>query len=447
MSSTRRRSGWKPHPAAWPLLWLSLICCVFEGALRKWGVGDTSVTGRLAYLSKDICLAGFLLLGSGHSSWLSRVARPYLQIGLGLLALGAMASALSGVEPVGVALSIRTFFVLPLASWIAGRLLPADAVERMARWLAMLALPMAFLGTIQFYSPSGSAINRYSTEGEYITTSGVGARAEEQRVRATGTFSYISGFGEFGPMAVWGGIVTFVTARSLRQRWLGYAGLVAGLCCAFVTVSRSAALVSLALVAIWAGVGGRLGRKAQALLTIGGFAVVLLLLTGQWNAADEVVGTTYARHVAAKDDTVAHRTWYQFVFPLHAIEIAPLGAGLGSQQVATSLGDNARRPIGLFESAWGRIVLELGVAGLFGFLVTLGVAFAPLRIAYRSCQGEAKIIVAITGGAALARAVVGFQFNHVGAYFFWAMAAAFLALGNAAQPQHAPGTVHARNTL
>jgi hypothetical protein len=420
------------------------MCCVFEGALRKWGVGDTSVAGRLAYLSKDICLAGFLVLGAGRINVFSRLARPYLQFGLGLLAVGALASTLSGIEPVGAVLSIRTFFVLPVASWVAGRLLPSDALTRMARWLAMLALPMAILGAIQFYSSSASPINRYSTEGEDIATSGVGERAEEQRVRATGTFSYISGFGEFGPMAVWGGIVTFVTARSLRQRWLGYAGLVAGLCCAFVTVSRYTALVSLGLVAIWAGVRGRWDRKAHALLMIGGVTLVLLQATEQWNAADEVVSTVYARHVVATDDTFADRTWYQFVLPVQALEIAPLGAGLGSQQVATSLADNARRPMGLFESAWGRIVLELGLAGLFGFLLTLGVAFAPLRSAYRLCQGEPKIIVAITAGAALARAVVGFQFNHVGAYFFWAMAAAILALGNAPQPQRAPGAPQPR---
>lgn len=405
------------------------MCCVFEGAARKWGVGDASIAGRLAYLSKDIVMALFLIAGAGRSSPLTNAAQPYVVVGLFLVGLGSAISAASGIEPVGAVLTIRTFFILPLAAWSAARLLPSDALRRFALWVVILALPISVLGIRQFYSPSSSVINRYTTVGEYVATSGV-----SQRVRATGTFSYISGFGEFATVAVWAAIVTLTLARTQRERLLGAAGLVAAFACAFVTVSRSVALTAVGLVAVWAFAGGKYGRKAQAALTVALVLFAIVIFTEQWNAAGEIATTVYTRHVTGRD-TFAHRFWYNFIHPLDAIGNSPIGEGLGSQQVTKSLSENARRERAMFESAWGRVIMEIGVLGLIGFLMTLCLVLAPLSRAYRSTsRGEAATILAVTLAALSARALMGFQFNHVAAYFYWAMAAAALALANRPEP-------------
>ena len=91
----------KSAKIAWHLLWLSLMCCIFEGAARKWAVGDATIAGRIAYISKDMVLAAFLLLGAGRANDLTRIAQPYLRIGMVLLAFGAVTSTVLGVEPVG----------------------------------------------------------------------------------------------------------------------------------------------------------------------------------------------------------------------------------------------------------------------------------------------------------------------------------------------------------
>jgi hypothetical protein len=424
---------------AWWLLWLSLICCLLEGAARKWFVGDTTVPGRIAYLSKDMVLATFVLLGAGCANTFTTIAQPYLRVGIGMLAIGAVGSFLFGFEPVGGVLTIRTFFVLPLAAWAAGRQLPADSMQRFARWVAILSLPMAVLCVRQFYSPSDSYINRYSIEEEKVA---VALSGVSDRVRATGTFSYISGLSEFAPVAVWAGIVTFNLARTRRERWVGYAAVAAGACCSFVTVSRFAALVSVGLLVIWIMAGGQLGSKARAAITIGIAGLAVITLTKQWESAAEIATTVYRRHeevtkqsdrLSTTHDSFTHRLWYQFIHPWDAIAIAPLGDGLGAQQGKSMADVRTGRQGILFESPWGRTIMELGVAGLIGFVATLGVVLGPLRADFRiHPQGVERSVLAVTGALLFVKSMIGFQFNHVGSYFFWAIAATILARGSVA---------------
>jgi hypothetical protein len=419
------------------LLAASLACCVFEGAARKWALGgDSSVASKVAYLSKDIVLTCCLLLGLGRPNRLTKMASPLLALGLVLLAMGTVFTAGMGVEPVGAVLTIRTFFVLPVAAWAAGRLLPPDALRKFALWIALLSLPMAPLALLQFFSPSGSFINRYSTmEAEAdATTSGV-----SQRVRATGTFSYITGLGEFSMLAAWAGIFTFTLAKTRTLRWLGYGGLAAGGGCALTTVSRTPVLVVMGLVGVWAMAGGKFGRKLQMVLAMGiaGFAAVSL--SGAWDSAEEVIGTVYMRH--ERSDSVGYRLWYQFILPFAAISDSPFGEGLGSQQTSVTNDQLARRTLkGTYEGATGRTILELGLAGFAGFLATAGAVFVPARFAYRMApKGEPRTAMAVTGAALAVRALIGFQFNHVAAYFFWSMAAALWAWSPADPRPRAPG--------
>ena len=414
------------------LLCISLLCCVFEGAARKWAVGDASIAGRIAYISKDAALACFLLLGSGRANPLTRAVTPFLVCGLLLLGAGAAISAANGVQPLGAVLTIRTFFVLPLAALAAGRLLPRDALRKFALSVALLSVPIAALGTLQFYAPASSPLNRYSTMDEATC---VATASVSQRVRATGTFSYITGFADFATLAVWAALVTLTLARTERARCLGYAGLAAGACGAFVTVSRAPVLISVGLVAVWTVAGGKLRRKAQMALAMAAACFLALWLSGRWNEAEEVASTVYLRHESARGETLAYRLWYQFIDPLDAADMAPLGEGLGSQQVAGSLNTKARRFRSTIESFWGRTILELGVIGLAGFLASCGAVLAALCAAYlRSPRGEARTVLAVTAATLGARLLAGIQYDHVAAYFFWAVSATTLASCGAAVP-------------
>ena len=86
--------------------------------------------------------------------------------------------------------------------------------------------------------------------------------------------------------------------------------------------------------------------------------------------------------------------------------------------------------------------MELGVLGLLGMFATWGIAFVPWRAAYYACpKGGSKSALLVTGAALAMRAALGYQFNHVAAYLFWATAACVLAMGNSpAWTRQAPQT-------
>src|SRR4051794_12522745 len=105
------KSLFPPDRPSWLLL-VALLCCVLEGALRKWVVGDTSALGRLAYLSKDIVFFAIAMTGPVLPNRWGQLTKSFLGIGLSLLALGVATSSVSGFNPVGAILSIRSFFVL-----------------------------------------------------------------------------------------------------------------------------------------------------------------------------------------------------------------------------------------------------------------------------------------------------------------------------------------------
>ena len=294
----------------------------------------------------------------------------------------------------------------------------------------MFAIIIAPLTVRQFFSPPNAWINLYSTEGEGIATSGI-----SERVRATGTFSYISGLGEFASLAVWAGLVAFSISKNARGRLFGYAGLIAGLVCTFVTVSRAVAVISLAIIAVWAVFGGQLGRKMQSAFVICIVALSAAMASGYWEQASEIGATVYIRHESQDTDTFAYRLWYQFVMPMDALVVAPMGNGIGTEQAGRAASAESVRAGSTYESPWGRTIMELGIAGLLGFLVTLGIAFAPWRAALKALpSGGGRSALVATGAALFTRAALGFQFNHVAAYFFWAMTACVIAIGNSPPP-------------
>jgi hypothetical protein len=407
----------------WAVIWLfiALVCCVLEGAVRKWVVGDKSWMANLAYFSKDIAFTAAMVAAPRMPNRLALASYPWFIGGLLLSILGAMLSTLSGFSPLGAILSFRVFFLLPLVAWQAGQVLPPDTIRRVARWLAWLAIPMAILGVIQFFSPSGSFINRYST-GEEIATTGF-----SERIRATGTFSYISGLYVFANYAVWAGIVAITLADTKRQRQIGALGLIAGIACTLVTVSRSTMLISVAVLAAWLFLGGKALANLKPVALIIAVAGVGLYMSGYLEQANEVVSAVQTRSLRATDN-FAERLIVEFSPIYDAFVLAPLGNGFGSEQAGRG---GTVRVGSTYESPWGRLVMELGIVGLMGFVVSMGIAAIPIyRLLTAQRRGRLRTTAGVTAVVLLTNFLIGFQFNHVASFFFWFLTAALLALGN-----------------
>jgi hypothetical protein len=414
-------------------LLIAVLCCVLEGAARKWLVGDVSVAGRLAYFSKDVAFVAIALFGICTVTRSSLLSKPFIVAGLGLTSLGAMTSSISGISLVGGILSARSFLVLPLAAWVVGQSLPRDSLKKAALWISLISIPVAGLGAVQFFSPAGSVLNRYSTEGEYVAMTGF-----DKRVRATGTFSYITGFSNFGNLAVWAGIASLTLARTPTERLIGMAGTVAGFGCTFETVSRAAALISLGIVVTWAVLGGGVIAKMKNGVLFAILVTVGFLLTGWGDDAIEIASAVQTRSEHATDN-LSSRFDYTFIMPLNALYVAPLGGGFGFQQAGRQVLEDLNRLKSSYESAWGRVIMETGIFGLVGVIMTFGAVIKPSWVLYcETADPTTRTVVAVTAATALCFAIVGIHFNHVASFMFWFLAALLLSFDNPTRTAVAP---------
>ena len=214
---------------------------------------------------------------------------------------------------------------------------------------------MPLLRALQFYSAPGSWINRMAMEGSDAVTSGFDAR-----VRATGTFAYITGFGNFAIVALAAGIALLAIARSSRMRTLGAWATAAALVCAGTTFSRG---VGLGAVGLLAGVALNSKTGTKALVTIIAVGAIWwganLLAGKSSDTIVEILSAPQRRHAhVGSEDTAAARLFRPFAEWFEAIGIAPLGAGVGSEQVAGAYYARGTMAFNRYESEWPRLVME-----------------------------------------------------------------------------------------
>ena len=396
-----------------------------EGAMRKWVLGDASLLSKLAYISKDGVFALCLLQLSSGMKVQSLQLRKGLEIGLFLLLVGACVSCFGGINLIGAVLSTRTFFVLPVAALVASQTLTRESIYRVANVVAILAIGNAVLAGVQFYSPRTAWINKYSTDEAFVATVGFA-----ENVRATGTFSYITGFGYFGFVAVWAAIIILIRAKQPHQMVWGLVALTAGLTCSFVTASRAVGLMVVATVVAWVVFGSGIGQKVKIGI-IGLILVGFLFITDSGNELFEM-GSAVQRRAAVASDDFWFRMEYQFVTPfVRAFDLAPNGWGYGTEQTGGGgmrAGDRHQFTI---ESPWGRMILEVGFVGMIGFVIccvtVLGICYQRFRFDF---DPDVRTVYLISGISLLLNFLLGFQFNHVAGFFFWLVTALVIAYDN-----------------
>jgi hypothetical protein len=406
------------------ILIFALVLCVGEGALRKWVLGDTSFLSRVAYISKDFVFALCILIRPFKWGLESMRLRNGIELGLLLMGAGAVISSISDINFLGSVLSTRTFFILPVAAIYASLSLNEKSIHRIVHFIAVLAVVNAVLSAIQFYTPSTSWINRYSTEDSFVATVGFA-----DNVRATGSFSYISGLGYFGFFAVWAATMILAKAKHFVQFAWGTIALSSALLCSLVTASRSIGLMVLFQVLAWLIAGSNFGQKIKIVLIVG-FVGIFLFITDSGNELVEI-GSVVHRRAAVTNDDLFSRLEYQFVSPvIQALDLGPMGVGYGTEQAGGGGELAGNRHRSSIESPWGRLILEVGIIGLFGFLITCGTVIAVCIRGFKNSETERRSIYMLTGFCLVLNFLVGFQFNHVAGFEFWFMAALITAYSN-----------------
>ncbi|HSC54369.1 MAG TPA: hypothetical protein VLC98_12130 [Phnomibacter sp.] len=127
--------------------------------------------------------------------------------------------------------------------------------------IAIVELVLAF---IQYQLPTNHFLNKYSSDIIEVATVG-------DKVRVTGTFSYLSGFTAY---MMFYALMLWAMARMKLPQWMVFTAVVAGVAACFMTGSRSGMMIYIILV------GGMLFREypASTLFSVAGRLIIPALV-------------------------------------------------------------------------------------------------------------------------------------------------------------------------
>jgi hypothetical protein len=278
--------------------------------------------------------------------------RRWLFIGGGLVALGGAIAACRSVNPVGAALTLRATIVLPAIACAAVPRLCGLKLLPVAASVGALTCVNCGLGILQNHLPADHLLNRYAGNETEVAVL-------ESGVRATGTFAYITGLAVLSSVGIWAGLAMTSLAAEGLGMGAGAVTILASIGCGLASVSRGPLVVGAVLLASWAVfVSYRSGKLLKpfwtsALITLAGLVLSLVPEARQMTLA------VLERHEQG-EDTFQQRVFGQFSQAAAAAAIAPLGEGLGTEQVAGNYAAAGAMRFTTFEDQLPRLIFGDG---------------------------------------------------------------------------------------
>ncbi|HTD67066.1 MAG TPA: hypothetical protein VK846_11110 [Candidatus Limnocylindria bacterium] len=340
------------------LIWSYFLLLLFEGALRKWLL--PALANPLLIVRDPVLLAIYALA----------FARGIFPANRFIIALGVMgvlcfaASFFAEYFSFGVSVfGFRCNFLhLPLI-YIIGRVFDFEDVKRVGFWVLLLTLPMTALVVLQFRSAPDSILNTGAgAEAVQITLTG-------NKVRPSGTFSFISGIIYFYALATAFLIYGLVEKRSYPL-WLT---AIVGLCVPVAlavsgsrsTVSMTAIVATMFVVAviIRPALIGKAMKLIAIIASLAFLAGSLAIFRAAFQEGVEAFSTRMkeSEHVEGGFEGFVHRITSTFTKPLETMFNVPLlGYGLG---VGTNVGAKlltGQTDFFLAEDEWERVMCESG---------------------------------------------------------------------------------------
>jgi len=410
------------------LLWVVMFLVVFEGAVRKW---------VLPGFQAQIFFVKDLILIAAYGAFLAASPRS-----------GAHAKVMGGLRILFVLSSIYFIFELlnpnspsllvsviglknyllymPLAFIVPYIFSSVADVEQKLRKYAILLIPFVALGLVQFMFPPDHWINGYlNHEGEELSVGGFFGDASINKVRTTGTFSYIGGFTAFLTIMAY-----LATALAAKNRWRisgnALVLVLLALCLAamFTTGSRGPIWGLLATLPLVLWIWSRSGLLSSGSLGKMMAASVAIWLLAQFVAADAY--DAYAYRVEHADDV-----WSRILSPFTeswgaVLVMGPIGTGIGSTNggALTLMGTRDFWWLNgnLFEVEPARVLLETGLIGFI--LVYAARVWLLLKAITLGVRFRTPLYVALSGvivGLFMQDLVLGFVINSatVGIYYWF----------------------------
>jgi hypothetical protein len=354
-------------------IWLYFLLLIFEGALRKWFL--TALATPLLIIRDPLAL--YLLFSAYRFNLFPKHRLITIMFWIGIVSV--FTAVFFGHGNLYVALfGARILLIQFPMLFLIGRIFDRNDVVQMGKVILWMAIPMAILMTLQFYSPQSAWVNR----GVGGDLEGAGFGEVNGYFRPSGTFSFTSGLTSFFGLVA-GFVFYFWLYPKLVNRYLLLATTVALIVAIPTSISRTLffQVVLSLLFFLWAksNQSGILKNIVQISI---GFSF-LFILSLSVNVLNTQVETFVSRFTDANEieggleGVFIDRFLGGMVGAITNIDdshaIFGKGIGMGTNVGAQLLSGGTTFLVS--EVEWGRIIGESGMLfGMFIILVRISMA-------------------------------------------------------------------------
>jgi hypothetical protein len=354
----------KPMPLLKKLFWAYFLLLIFEGALRKWIFPPLAAP---LLLVRDPIAVMIIFEAYLNNKWPEKWSVVTGILSVTLLGICVL-QLVAGGNPWFAALYGLRSYLLPFpVAFIMGENLSEEDLRKFGFWTLMILLPMTLLEIGQYLTPSDSFLNRGAyAGGAQIIYAG-------ERVRASGTFSFVTGPYSFTPLAAAFILYGFVNEK-LAPKWLLWSAAFALLLSVPIIGSRTL-VFELAGVAICAGIGALSGvsqlfqslKFAAPLLAIA-FLVSLLPIFSEASFSLHRRFAEASTSEGSVSQSIEKRTVGSMALALEQTDFFahPFGLGMGTGAAAITKLTQGDVAFIAGESEFDRVLYEFGpFPGLF----------------------------------------------------------------------------------
>jgi hypothetical protein len=378
------------------LIWLYFLLLLFEGALRKWFL--PSLSNGLLIIRDPIVLSIYFI---AYNQGIFPLINKYLNIMFKWSIVAAIISFIVQAHPLTVAYGIRTNLLHFPLIFVMGRILSWQDVINFGKAFLILALPMTWVVSQQFQADRLDLINVASGgTGHQMMTSG-------DKVRASGTFSFVSGIVFYYCFTVAYIIYGFVTKTSI-PKWMLYLGTAATFLAMVTAGSRAVIAESLQVFGCLAFLAyhrpNEFGSITASTFLFTAIGFILYYLSSIYRDGMEFLSLRFDEAANVEGHPIEAyfvRYWEIIHSPIRSLDFQSfqgwLGSGIGS---GTRAGAALGRGVG-YELDWDRHIYENGaILGVIFILIRFWITKDLLFISISAIKRNSYLAILLWGASA-----------------------------------------------
>jgi hypothetical protein len=294
----------------------------------------------------------------------------------------------------------------------------SETWKRLSLLTAPTTIGMFLLGGEQFFSPTSSWLNQYAWTAAGLQ-SPVATFGGVQGVRATGTFSYISGMSEFAVFSFVLCLCFFLTSVSLKQKLLLISGCSAAIGCAVESGSR--APIVLIILVILSGLALNLTNR-NTVLYLGIFFITVTAIL--WFSLDRQMTEEYVKRWTVDPQETLRRFTNEGLRGNYweMLTRNPIGVGLGQGNgYAVFETSRSNKVVGanVYDDSASIAIYESGLLGLLAFYLAPSVLGWQLTLGFMDQSSAVRSLAVSFGLVSVVGLIAGVWHDHNAAAFTW----------------------------